>query len=38
MTMTYTFEFGLTPVEFAIVSQTNVLPTPAGVVATIVAL
>lgn len=31
MSVTYTFEFALTPVEVAIVSQTNVLPTAAGV-------
>lgn len=31
MTMTYTFEFTLTPVQFAIVSQSGVLPRPAGV-------
>ena len=38
MTMTYTFEFTppLTPVEFAIVSQSGVLPRPAGVRATVV--
>lgn len=36
MTMTYTFEFDLTSVEFAIVSQTNALPKPAGVAATVV--
>lgn len=31
MTMTYTFEFELSPVQFAIVSQSGVLPRPAGV-------
>jgi hypothetical protein len=36
MTMTYTFEFDLSPVEFAIVSQTGVLPRPPGVLATVV--
>lgn len=38
MTMTYTFAFSpvLTPVEFAIVSQSGVLPRPAGVAATVV--
>lgn len=36
MTMTYTFSFALTPVELAIVSQTGVLPRPAGVSATVV--
>lgn len=38
MTMTYTFVFSpvLTPVEFAIVSQSGVLPRPAGVAATVV--
>ena len=38
MTMTYTFEFGLSPVEFAIVRLPNLLPTPAGVVPSIVQL
>lgn len=38
MTMTYTFAFSLTPVELAIVEQANVLPTPAGVAATVVQL
>lgn len=32
MSVTYTFHFGLTPVEVAIVLQANVLPTAAGVV------
>lgn len=36
MTMTYTFEFALTPVENAILQVSGVLPTPAGVAATIV--
>lgn len=36
MQMTYTFKFQLTPVEVAIVNQSNVLPTPCGVLATIV--
>lgn len=36
MTMTYTFEFVLHPVEIAILSQTGVLPKPSGVSATIV--
>lgn len=36
MTMTYTFEFVLTPVQLAIVSQSGVLPKPVGVAATIV--
>jgi hypothetical protein len=36
MTMTYTFDFALTAVEVAIVSQSGVLAKPAGVVATIV--
>ena len=36
MTMTYTFDFLLSPVELAILEQTGVLPTPAGVAATIV--
>lgn len=31
MTMTYSFHFALTPVEAAIVAQTDILPTPAGV-------
>lgn len=38
MTMTYTFEFTLTPVQFAIVSQSGVLPRPAGVLVGIVQL
>lgn len=38
MTMTYTFRFNpvLTPVEFAIVSQSGILPKPVGVLATVV--
>lgn len=36
MTMTYTFEFTLSPVQAAIVSQSGVLPRPAGVQVTIV--
>jgi len=36
MTMTYTFRFFLTPVEQAIVSQSGVLPKPAGVEASVV--
>lgn len=36
MTMTYTFKFQLSPVEISIVTQSGVLPTPAGVSASIV--
>ena len=36
MTMTYTFGSTLSPVDFAIVSQSGVLPRPAGVILTIV--
>lgn len=36
MTMTYTFEFVPTPVELAIVTQSNVLPKPTGVKASVV--
>lgn len=36
MTMTYTFDFILTPVELAIVSQSGVLPRPAGVASSII--
>jgi hypothetical protein len=36
MTMTYTFHFDPTPVERAIISQSGVLPTPTGVLATVV--
>lgn len=38
MTMTYTFGATLSPVDYAIVSQSGVLPRPAGVLATIVQL
>jgi hypothetical protein len=38
MTMTYTFGATLTPVDFAIVAQSGVLPRPVGVTATIVQL
>ena len=38
MTMTYTFDFDLSPVELAIVGQSGVLPTPCGVVATVVVI
>lgn len=34
--MTYTFEFPLTPVEFAIVATSGVLPRPSGTPATVV--
>lgn len=36
MTMTYTFEFQLTPLEQAIVSQSGVLPNPVGVTVSII--
>ena len=36
MTMTYTFGFTLTPVEYAIVAQSGVLPRPTGVSVTVV--
>lgn len=36
MTMTYTFEFALSPVELAIVEQSGVLPKPTGVKASVV--
>jgi hypothetical protein len=36
MTMSYVFTFHLTPVQFAIVSQSGVLPKPSGVSATVV--
>ena len=36
MVMTYTFDFPLSPVEIAIVSQSGVLPRSTGVSATIV--
>jgi len=35
MTLTYTFAFPLSPVEQAIISQTGVLPKPAGVLASV---
>jgi hypothetical protein len=35
MSLTYTFNFPLTPVELAIIGQSNVLPNPAGVVVNI---
>lgn len=38
MTMTYTFEFELSPVQYAIVAQSGVLPRPAGVSVTIIQL
>ena len=38
MTMTYTFDFDLSPVDYAIVSQSGVLPRPAGVLASVVQL
>jgi hypothetical protein len=38
MTMTYQFNWGLTPVQLAIVSQSGVLPKPVGVSANIVHL
>lgn len=38
MTMTYTFEFPLSPVEMSIVTQTGVLPRPCGVDATVVVI
>jgi hypothetical protein len=36
MTMTYTFQFTLTALQIAILQNTNVLPRPGGVLATIV--
>jgi 5,10-methylene-tetrahydrofolate dehydrogenase/methenyl tetrahydrofolate cyclohydrolase len=36
MTMTYHFDFELTPVQAAIVGQSNVLPKPVGVASSIV--
>lgn len=36
MAMTYTFDFVLSPVDFAIVSQSGILPKPTGVTLTIV--
>ncbi|PVX61226.1 DUF2612 domain-containing protein [Paraburkholderia unamae] len=38
MTMTYTFEFTLSPVQYAIVAQSGVLPRPSGVEVNIVQL
>lgn len=38
MTMTYTFNWALTPVQLSIVSQSGILPKPVGVAATIVHL
>lgn len=38
MTMTYTFQFNLSPVEVAIVTGSGVLPKPAGVTARVVQL
>ena len=38
MTMTYTFEFQLTPVQYAILAQSGVMPTPVGVSYTVVQL
>lgn len=38
MTMTYTFSSSLSPVDFAIVSQSGILPRPAGVSVSIVQL
>lgn len=38
MTMTYTFNFVLTPVELTIVQQSGVLPKPTGVSATVISL
>jgi hypothetical protein len=36
MTLTYTFEFALTPLELAIVEQSGVLPRPNGVAVTVI--
>lgn len=36
MTMTYTFEFQLSPVEIALVEQSGVLPQPIGIVTNVV--
>jgi len=36
LTMTYTFQFVMTPVQFAIVSNSGVIPRPSGVATTIV--
>lgn len=38
MRMQFTFEFDLTPTEFAILSQSNALPHPAGVLVSIVTI
>lgn len=38
MTMSYTFSFGLTPIENAILNQSGVLPRPTGVSASVVIL
>jgi hypothetical protein len=38
MTMTYTFGFQLSPVQYAIVAQSGVIPRPAGVSVTIIQL
>lgn len=38
MTMTYTFGAQLTPLQFAIVSQSGILPRPCGVLASVVQL
>jgi hypothetical protein len=38
MTMTYTFDFPLSPVDLAIVESSNVLPRPAGVSVTVIHL
>lgn len=38
MTMTYTFNWALTPVQLSIVSQSGILPKPVGVAATIIHL
>lgn len=38
MTMTYTFNFFITPVELAIIEQSGVLPKPVGVQSTVVQL
>lgn len=37
LAIAYTFDFALTPVEFATITQLNILPRPAGVAATVVA-
>ena len=36
MAMQYVFTFGLTPVEYAILTQSGVLPKPVGVSASLV--